>query len=57
MHEQGTARSPLAPRGKVFVHGEIWDAVAEEPVAAGEPVEVVGIEGLTLKVRRAPAAA
>jgi membrane-bound serine protease (ClpP class) len=57
VHEQGTARSPLAPRGKVFVHGEIWEAVAEEPVAAGEPVEVLGIEGLTLKVRRAPAAA
>jgi membrane-bound serine protease (ClpP class) len=57
VHEQGTARSPLAPRGKVFVHGEIWEAVAEEPVAAGEPVEVVAVDGLTLKVRRGPAAA
>ncbi len=52
VHEVGTARSPLNPRGKVFVHGEIWDAVAEEPVAAGESVEVVAVRNLTLAVRR-----
>ncbi len=51
LHEIGTARSPIAPRGKVFVHGEIWDAVSEEPVSAGEPVEVVAIHNLTLAVR------
>jgi membrane-bound serine protease (ClpP class) len=55
IHEIGTARSPLAPRGKVFVHGEIWDAVTEEgdgPVAAGERVEVLAVRNLTLAVRR-----
>lgn len=55
LHEIGTARSLLDPRGKVFVHGEIWDAVAEEsegPVAAGEPVEVTAVRNLTLAVRR-----
>ncbi|HVG08012.1 MAG TPA: nodulation protein NfeD [Thermoanaerobaculia bacterium] len=51
LHEIGTARSPIAPRGKVFVHGEIWDAVSEEPVSAGEPVEVVAVRNLTLAVR------
>jgi membrane-bound serine protease (ClpP class) len=51
LHEIGTARSALAPRGKVFVHGEIWDALAEEPVAAGEPVQVVAVRNLTLSVR------
>ena len=55
IHEIGTARSPLAPRGKVFVHGEIWDAVLEgeggRMVAAGEPVEVVRMQDLTLTVR------
>ena len=51
LNERGTARSPIAPRGKVFVHGEIWDAVSEEPVAAGEPVEVVAVRNLTLAVR------
>ena len=38
--------------GKVLLDGEIWNAVADEPVAAGEVVVVVGIEGLTLKVVR-----
>ncbi len=52
VHEIGIARSPLSPRGKVFVHGELWDAVAEEPVAIGESVEVVAVRNLTLAVRR-----
>lgn len=51
IHEIGTARSPLNPHGKVFVHGEIWEAVSDEPVAAGEPVEVVAVRNLTLAVR------
>ncbi|HKH44178.1 MAG TPA: nodulation protein NfeD [Thermoanaerobaculia bacterium] len=49
--ERGTARTPLDPRGKVFVHGELWDAVAPEPVAAGETVEIVAVQNLTLEVR------
>lgn len=52
VHETGIARSPLAPRGKVFVQGELWDAIAEEPVAMGEPVEVIAVRNLTLAVRR-----
>jgi membrane-bound serine protease (ClpP class) len=51
LHEIGTARTPLEPRGKVLIHGEIWDAVADEPVAAGETVEVLGVRNLTLAVR------
>ncbi|HVS04282.1 MAG TPA: nodulation protein NfeD [Thermoanaerobaculia bacterium] len=47
----GVARGSLAPRGKVFVHGEIWRAVAAEPVAPGQEVEVVGVEGMNLRVR------
>ena len=49
--ERGVARTRLAPAGKAFVHGELWSAVAEEPVDAGEPLEVVSVEGLTLRVR------
>jgi membrane-bound serine protease (ClpP class) len=37
--------------GKVFIEGEHWNAVSEMPVETGQPVEVVGIEGLTLKVK------
>lgn len=51
LQERGTARTALAPRGKVLIHGEIWDAVAETPVAAGETVEVVDVKNLTLLVR------
>ena len=51
MSERGVARTDLSPRGKVFVHGEIWDAVAEAPVQAGQQVEVVGIDGLLLRVQ------
>jgi membrane-bound serine protease (ClpP class) len=39
--------------GKVFVEGEYWNAVADSPVEPGEPVEIVGVEGLTLKVKPA----
>src|SRR5436305_948981 len=41
MQRIGIARSPLTPRGKGFVQGEIWDAISDEPVAAGGPVELV----------------
>jgi membrane-bound serine protease (ClpP class) len=51
--EVGEARSPLAPRGKIFVHGEYWNAVADGEIAPGEKVEVVSVDGMTLKVRRA----
>jgi membrane-bound serine protease (ClpP class) len=50
----GRATGPLAPDGSVFVRGEHWAARADQPVAAGERVEVVAVEGLRLRVRRAP---
>ncbi|MGA8539509.1 MAG: nodulation protein NfeD [Terriglobales bacterium] len=53
--EIGIAESPLSPAGKVFVHGELWDAISTAPVSAGEQVVVRQIDGLTLKVD--PAAA
>jgi membrane-bound serine protease (ClpP class) len=48
--EIGTAQTDLRPSGKVFVHGEIWDAEAAEPVAKGEKVRVIKVLD-TLKVR------
>jgi hypothetical protein len=32
---RATAMEPLTPEGHVLVEGEIWRAVASEPVAAG----------------------
>ena len=49
---KGVASSALDPRGTVDVRGEIWNAVASEPVAAGQSVEVTAIEGLLLFVRK-----
>ena len=37
--------------GRVFIEGETWNAVSDTPVQSGQSVEVVGIEGLTLKVK------
>jgi len=38
--------------GKVFVHGEYWNAAADESIEVGEPVEVLSVDGMRLRVRR-----
>lgn len=48
----GVARTRLTPGGLVFVQGAIWSAEASEVVEVGEQVEVVGIDGLKLKVQK-----
>jgi len=48
----GTAKSRIDPEGKVFVHGEYWDAWSDEVIESGEPVTVIGMQGLRLKVRK-----
>jgi membrane-bound serine protease (ClpP class) len=48
--ETGVARTALAPRGKVFVHGELWEALSEQAVQAGQPVRVLAVEGNLLRV-------
>ncbi|MFA6955259.1 MAG: nodulation protein NfeD [Thermoanaerobaculia bacterium] len=49
--EIGVAKTPLAPAGRIFVHGELWNAVSTAPVAVGDEVRVESIDGLTLGVR------
>jgi membrane-bound serine protease (ClpP class) len=36
--------------GRVFIEGEYWNAVSAVAIEKDQPVEIVGIEGLTLKV-------
>jgi membrane-bound serine protease (ClpP class) len=48
--QTGVARGALAPEGQVSVHGEIWRAIADRPVADGAPIRVVEVQGLTLRV-------
>ena len=48
------ARTALAPAGKIFVDGALWEARSSAPVAAGENVEITGLDGLLVLVRPAP---
>jgi membrane-bound serine protease (ClpP class) len=40
-----------AAGGKVFIEGEYWDAISAVPIAAGQAVEIVALNGLTLTVK------
>jgi membrane-bound serine protease (ClpP class) len=52
--EVGVAQTALSPQGKVFIHGELWDAVASTNVPAGQSVIVRQVEGLQLSVDPVP---
>jgi membrane-bound serine protease (ClpP class) len=51
-----SAMEALAPEGHVLVEGEIWNAVATEPVAAGARLRVVGHDQYLLRVAPADGA-
>ena len=59
--ETGVAQTALSPGGKIFVHGELWDAISSSEVPAGQSVVVRRVDGLLLRVeplaatRNAPA--
>lgn len=48
--EVGEVKRRLDPEGKVFVHGELWNAVSREPIEEGRRVRVVKVQGLLLEV-------
>lgn len=51
--QTAVARTPLNPHGTVFCAGSLWSAVVEDgPAEEGEELEVTGVEGLKLKVKR-----
>jgi membrane-bound serine protease (ClpP class) len=51
--EVGEAISKITTSGgKVFVHGEYWNAVADEPIKKGEKVVVKEIKGMNLIVKK-----
>ncbi len=49
----GTVKKALEPGGvgQVFLHGELWRATADEPVAVGQSVVVLSCENLIVKVK------
>jgi len=51
--EIGVAQTDLTPEGKVFVHGELWKAEAEENIPQGSKVKVIEVQdGLKIKVTK-----
>jgi membrane-bound serine protease (ClpP class) len=48
--EIGVVRTRLAPRGQVFLRGELWNAEGDGVMEAGESVRITGMDGLTLRV-------
>ncbi len=50
--EVGRALEPIDGNGKVFVHGEYWQACSAQPIAAETPIEVIRVmDGLKLEVK------
>ena len=52
--EIGEVRETIAPGtpGKVFVHGEIWRAQSDEPLARGAQARITAVKGLEIRVRK-----
>ncbi len=48
--EVGVVRIRLAPRGQVFLQGELWSAEGDREIEPGASVRVTGVDGLTLRV-------
>jgi membrane-bound serine protease (ClpP class) len=48
--EIGIVKKTLAPEGKVFVHGELWNARAKEALDENVKVRVVKVVNLFLEV-------
>jgi membrane-bound serine protease (ClpP class) len=46
----GVAKTALRPDGKLAIHGELWDAVSDQPIEQGTSAKVLRVEGLTLYV-------
>jgi membrane-bound serine protease (ClpP class) len=53
--EIGVARTAVGPDGKVFVHGELWNASATSAIAEGARVRVQKVDGLRVIVEEAEA--
>ena len=53
--EVGEVRQAIAPgtAGWIFIHGEMWRAVSDQPLTSGARARVKAINGLELQVQRA----
>ena len=49
--EVGIASTPIAPEGKVSIHGEFWNVVSDQNIEKGGKIQVIGVVNLKLKVK------
>ncbi len=49
----GTARTEIAEDGRVFIHGELWNAESASPIPTGAKVRIADVRGLRLTVEPA----
>lgn len=47
----GIVKTALTPLGQLAVHGELWEAVSEQPLQPGDEAEVTRMDGLRLHVK------
>ena len=52
--EIGIVKKALDPDGKVFVHGELWNAISKKPLQENARVRVVKVVNLRLEVEPVP---
>ena len=50
LNELGVASTDFTPDGKVFVHGELWNATSARSIRQGDKVRIIRVDGLTLVV-------
>ena len=48
--EEGVAKTEVAADGRVFIHGELWNASSSQPIPAGARVRITAVRGLRLQV-------
>ncbi|HIJ57864.1 MAG TPA: nodulation protein NfeD [Deltaproteobacteria bacterium] len=48
--EVGIVKKAIMPDGKIMIHGELWNAIAKEPIPEGTRVRVLNLENLVLEV-------
>jgi len=51
-HALGQVRGVNGETAAIWVNSELWSATSGEPLHEGDRVEVVGMEGLQLRVRK-----
>lgn len=49
----GIVKSKIDPQGKVFIHGEYWDATSDEMIPEETRVEVIEVKHIGIKVKKA----